>query len=91
MQKMSKAERKADAEAIAEATGSHVVQVLGGTALLYSIKALEGVTAQIEPTALTTRARHQVSELFVAVLRQFVGRRTAEDDQVEVLVLKSVQ
>ncbi len=32
---LTKADRKADAEAIAEATGSHLVQILGGTALIY--------------------------------------------------------
>ncbi len=32
---LSKADRQADAERIAAATGSHFVQLLGGTALLY--------------------------------------------------------
>lgn len=32
---LSKADRQADAEQIAAATGSHFVQLLGGTALLY--------------------------------------------------------
>lgn len=32
---LTKADRQADAETIAESTGSHFVQLLGGTALLY--------------------------------------------------------